>query len=102
MNTFIGYSDIGKSRRGLGFDKPEPNPQKGTPCSRCCSPLSFGHSGFTGTYIWVDPQYDLIYIFLSNRVNPSAENNQISRLNVRTNIQDLLYEFLEADCQKKH
>jgi len=102
VNTFIGYSDISKSRRGLGFDKPEPNPQKGTPCSRCCSPLSFGHSGFTGTYIWVDPQYELIYIFLSNRVNPTADNNQISRLNVRTNIQDLLYEFLHAECQKTH
>ena len=102
VNTFIGYSDITKSRRGLGFDKPEPNPEKGTPCSRCCSPLSFGHSGFTGTYIWVDPQHDLIYIFLSNRVNPTADNNQISRLNVRTNIQDLLYEFLGTNCQKKH
>jgi len=102
VNTFIGYSDITKSRRGLGFDKPEPNANKGTPCSRCCSPLSFGHSGFTGTYIWVDPKYDLVYIFLSNRVNPSADNNQISKLNVRTNIQDLLYEFLHAECQKTH
>lgn len=96
--TFIAYSEFKQCRRGLGFDKPEPNPDKGTPCSRCCSPNSFGHSGFTGTYVWVDPDYDLIYIFLSNRVHPDASNTKLSDLNVRTNIQDLLYEFLKADC----
>ncbi|MHB1278895.1 MAG: glycoside hydrolase family 3 N-terminal domain-containing protein [Bacteroidia bacterium] len=96
--TFIAYSEFKQCRRGLGFDKPEPNPDKGTPCSRCCSANSFGHSGFTGTYVWVDPDYDLIYIFLSNRVHPDASNTKISDLNVRTQIQDLLYEFLDADC----
>lgn len=94
INKFTAYADPLRHRRGLGFDKPEPSPNKGTPCSRCCSPSSFGHSGFTGTYVWVDPTYDLIYIFLSNRVYPDAANNKISRTNLRTNIQDSIYHIL--------
>lgn len=100
VQLFTGYCDAKICRRGYGFDKPEPDDHKGTPCSRCCSPFSFGHSGFTGTFIWVDPEHELVYIFLSNRVNPDAANNKISKMNVRTNIQDMLYLFLHADCKK--
>ncbi|MDX5320300.1 MAG: serine hydrolase, partial [Bacteroidota bacterium] len=100
VRLFTGYCDINSCRRGYGFDKPEPNPGKGTPCSRCCSPFSFGHSGFTGTYVWVDPKHELIYIFLSNRVHPDASNSKISQLNVRTNIQDLIYEMIDGECKK--
>ncbi len=82
------------SRRGLGFDKPPHNKGKGM-CSNYASPLSYGHSGFTGTYCWVDPKYDVIYIFLSNRIYPDADNQKITKLNIRTKIQDLIYESLE-------
>ena len=52
---------------------------------------SFGHSGFTGTFAWADPENQLIVIFLSNRVYPTSDNNKISKLNIRTKIHDLFY-----------
>ncbi len=79
------------SRRGLGFDKPETNPTKATPTSKNCSPLAFGHTGFTGTYAWADPKNKLIIVFLSNRVHPYADNNKLANLNIRTRIHDLVY-----------
>lgn len=78
-------------RTGLGFDKPEMNPAKNSPVSRCVSALSYGHTGFTGTMVWADPEHDLLYIFLSNRVYPDAENKKLSKMDVRTNIQDSIY-----------
>lgn len=83
------------NRRGLGFDKPEPNPKKGSPCSKSASLESFGHSGFTGTFAWADPLNGLVYIFLSNRVNPDAANNKLVEMNVRSKIQDVLYEAIK-------
>ncbi len=80
------------SRRGLGFDKPETDPLKVTPSGKSCSPLAFGHTGFTGTCAWADPKNELIFVFLSNRVNPNAENTKLANLNIRTRIQDLIYE----------
>jgi CubicO group peptidase (beta-lactamase class C family) len=80
------------SRRGLGFDKPERNPKKVSPCSELASPSCFGHSGFTGTQMWADPETGLIYIFLSNRVYPTANNKLLIRNNVRTNIMDVIYQ----------
>ena len=61
---------------------------------RTLSRSSFGHTGFTGTCIWVDPQYNLIYIFLSNRVNPSV-SNKLSNLNIRPRIQDVVYQAIQ-------
>jgi CubicO group peptidase (beta-lactamase class C family) len=85
------YSGIPGSRRGLGFDKPEPDKTKlGSSCLSASSE-SYGHTGFTGTIIWVDPVYDLIYIFLSNRVYPDAANNKILETNVRTDVQQIVY-----------
>ncbi len=83
-----------KSRRGLGFDKPETMPLRPSPTGKMCSPLTFGHTGFTGTCAWADPKTGLIFVFLSNRVNPSAENNKLANMNIRTRIQDLLYEVI--------
>ncbi len=83
------------SRRGLGFDKPEKDNATGKDPypSKYASPLCFGHTGFTGTSVWVDPQYNLIYIFLSNRVCPDGgENQKLSELGVRRNIMDIIYE----------
>ena len=84
-----------KFYRGLGFDKPKPvyDIDKCT-YSKYSSDLSFGHSGYTGTFFWVDPKYNLIYVFLSNRVYDSRDNRKIYDLNVRTNIHDIIYENL--------
>lgn len=84
------------SRRGLGFDKPEKdNAQRNSPYpAKYVSQQTFGHTGFTGTCVWVDPAYDLVYIFLSNRVHPTRNNNKISSLQVRGKIHDLIYEAL--------
>jgi CubicO group peptidase (beta-lactamase class C family) len=89
-----------KNRRALGFDKPLIDNQKynkhdAYPCQGA-TPESFGHSGFTGTFFWADPTNGLIYIFLSNRVYPTRANNQISDLNVRTEILQVMYEEIRA------
>ncbi|MCC6289539.1 MAG: serine hydrolase [Chitinophagaceae bacterium] len=86
------------SRRGLGFDKPEKdNATRKEPYpGKYVSPQTFGHTGFTGTCVWVDPKYDLIYIFLSNRVNPEGgSNGRLLKLNIRSDIQDAIYKALE-------
>lgn len=86
------------NRRGLGFDKPETDPKKNGPSSKLASPGSFGHTGFTGTIAWADPAHQLVYIFLSNRVYPDQLNNKLTDLNVRTRIQDAIYQsFLNND-----
>ena len=83
-----------RNRRGLGFDKPQFPGDSGPTCN-CVSPESFGHTGFTGTSFWVDPDNQLIYIFLSNRVFPSRSPNRLSTLNIRKRIQDELYNALK-------
>ncbi|MBJ7882440.1 glycoside hydrolase family 3 N-terminal domain-containing protein [Gelidibacter salicanalis] len=79
-------------RRGIGFDKP----QLGTagPTCGCVSLSSFGHSGFTGTYAWADPDQEIVYVFLSNRTYPSAANNTLIKKGIRTEIQRLIYEAI--------
>jgi beta-glucosidase-like glycosyl hydrolase/CubicO group peptidase (beta-lactamase class C family) len=79
------------SRRGLGFDKPETGNPKLSPCGELAPASTYGHTGYTGTCFWIDPDSRLIYIFLSNRVNPSRENGKLSSLNIRTRIQDAIY-----------
>jgi CubicO group peptidase (beta-lactamase class C family) len=82
------------SRRGLGFDKQEPNPNLASPMCKSASVETFGHTGFTGTSTWVDPKYNLVFVFLSNRVYPEAENKKIITMGIRTNIQEVLYEAM--------
>jgi CubicO group peptidase (beta-lactamase class C family) len=90
------------NRRGLGWDKQLFVPDINGPCCVSASDESFGHSGFTGTFVWADPKYKMVYIFLSNRVYPDAGNNKISELNIRTNIQQVVYDALiRAESQKK-
>ena len=85
------------SRRAYGFDKPEKdNVTRREPYpSLLASPQTFGHTGFTGTCVWVDPKYDLVYIFLSNRVNPSRTNPVFAQLSVRGKIQDTIIEAIK-------
>jgi CubicO group peptidase (beta-lactamase class C family) len=82
------------SRRGLGWDKPPKDAKTGSPASKYASQTAFGHTGFTGTTVWVDPEYKLVYIFLSNRVYPTAENTKLAHMNVRTDIHDVIYEAI--------
>ena len=79
------------SRRGLGWDKPEFNKRYINPASDYASRECFGHTGFTGTMVWVDPKYDLVYVFLSNRVYPDQDNKKLIREGVRTEIMDVIY-----------
>jgi len=82
------------SRRGFGFDKPEPDISKASPCYDGVPLSIFGHTGFTGTCVWSDPENNLTYIFLSNRVYPNAENNQLVKMNIRTDLQEIIYKAL--------
>ncbi|MBE9480350.1 MAG: serine hydrolase, partial [Bacteroidetes bacterium] len=86
---------LNDNRRGIGFDKPLPVYDEDGPTCKSASLESFGHSGFTGTYAWADPENNLIYIFLSNRVYPNAENHKIMELDIRTNIHQAIYDALE-------
>jgi len=99
IQLFTGYhSDI--SRRGLGFDKPEKDNahrKEPYPCLSA-SPETFGHTGFTGTCVWVDPKYNLIFIFLSNRVNPIENNPRLSALSIRGRIQETVYQAMGVDA----
>ncbi|MBA2250116.1 MAG: serine hydrolase, partial [Chitinophagaceae bacterium] len=97
INLFTSYNSS-NSRRGLGFDKPEKDnaTSKDPYPSQLASPLTFGHTGFTGTCVWADPKYNIIFIFLSNRVNPDGGNNlKLSKLNVKSKIQDAIYKAME-------
>ncbi|SEP36240.1 serine hydrolase [Mucilaginibacter sp. OK283] len=80
------------SRRGLGFDRWDPIADRHYP-SKLASDQTFGHTGFTGTCVWVDPKYNLVYIFLSNRVNPNV-GSKLGSLNIRPRIQDVVYEAI--------
>lgn len=83
-----------QSRRGWGWDKPEPERGKGGSAGALAPKSTFGHTGFTGTCVWADPENDLIYVFLSNRVHPDANNNLLLREGVRTQIHDIIYQAL--------
>ena len=95
IKLFTAYSSK-VSRRGLGFDKPEKDNaiRKEPYPSLLASPETFGHTGFTGTCVWVDPANDLVYIFLSNRVYPTRDNGKLSQMGIRGKIQDAIYKAL--------
>ena len=80
-------------RRGVGFDKPQLD-EYGPTCG-CVSMSSFGHSGFTGTFTWADPEEEIVYVFLSNRVHPDAQNRELIREDIRSKIQEAIYEAIE-------
>ncbi len=86
------------SRRGLGFDKPEKDNDERRepyPC-KSASPLTFGHTGFTGTCVWIDPQYNFIFIFLSNRVCPNGgANTKLYSINLRPNMMETFYDAMQ-------
>jgi beta-N-acetylhexosaminidase len=81
------------SRRGLGWDKPLQG-EWVSPTSLYASPKTYGHTGFTGTCIWIDPEFELVYVFLSNRVYPQRSNTKLSSQNIRSRIQDVIYQSI--------
>jgi len=101
-DVLLKYSSVqfpdNNNRRGLGFDKPllnnkELGPEDAYP-AKSATPSSFGHSGYTGTFVWIDPVYEISYVFFSNRVYPTRNNNRLSDLNIRTNILQAVYDSI--------
>ena len=93
VKLFTAYNSA-ISRRGFGFDKPEKDNEtiKEPYPAKLVSPLTFGHTGYTGTCVWADPKYNIVYVFLSTRVNPDGGDNlKLSKMNVRGKIQDQIY-----------
>lgn len=88
------FSQYG-NRRALGFDKPLFNPSASGNTAVSVSQRSYGHTGFTGTMIWVDPDKELVFVFLSNRVYPNTHPNLLANLNIRTDIQELIYQAIK-------
>ena len=84
------------SRRGLGFDKPDATNPKYSPCAESAPASVYGHTGFTGTCAWVDPDNGLVFVFLSNRIYPEVWNTKLMRLDIRTRLQEVMYEAMKA------
>lgn len=80
------------NRRGIGFDKPQLG-DVGPTCG-CVSMKSFGHSGFTGTFAWADPEAEIVYIFMSNRTYPDSAINKLSKESIRERIQQIIYDAI--------
>lgn len=80
------------NRRALGFDRPLKKYNINGPTCKYASQKSFGHTGFTGAFIWIDPEYDCFMVFLTNRTFPSSKENKLANLNIRTQIQEIFYE----------
>jgi len=79
------------SRRGIGFDMKELNPDKSQNMSEYASRSTFGHLGFTGTAVFGDPDHNIVYVFLSNRTYPTMSNNKLGKSNYRPKIQSIIY-----------
>jgi beta-N-acetylhexosaminidase len=89
---FFTQAQMEKNRRGFGWDKPEPS--GGGPTSDYVSASTYGHTGFTGTAAWVDPDQNLVYIFLSNRIYTDAGNTKLIKNGTRTAVQDVIYQAI--------
>lgn len=89
------FCDESDNRRAAGFDKPVM--EGGGPTCNCVSFDSFGHSGFTGTLVWADPVEQVVYVFMSNRIHPDAENKKLLKMNIRTDIQQVIYDAINKN-----
>ncbi|MCC9136755.1 serine hydrolase [Pontibacter silvestris] len=105
QQTYIGGNTVSEfskcqfceqgNYRALGFDRSSRPGAENSNAAKSAPVESFGHSGFTGTYTWIDPVNDIVYVFLSNRVNPTRENNKLSKLNIRTKALQVVYDAME-------
>ncbi|RMG63521.1 MAG: hypothetical protein D6722_17560 [Bacteroidetes bacterium] len=101
--AYFTRKQLATSRRGLGWDKPETDMHASNPASAYSSAGTFGHTGFTGTCMWVDPAYDLVFIFLSNRTYPKASNRLLLHEDVRSRMLDQVYLSIGAyQAQHRH
>ena len=92
--TKYQYTENG-NRRGLGFDKPLLEYQANSSyVAKSASPQSYGHSGFTGTFVWADPQHEVVVVFLSNRVYPTRANRKLYTLNIRPRLHQVVYDAI--------
>lgn len=90
------------NRRGLGFDKrPEEYPEGGSYMAESASPSSFGHTGFTGTFTWADPENGLLLVFMSNRVYPTRDRRNLYELGIRPRLHQVLYDSIVEKEEKK-
>ena len=90
------------NRRALGFDMQNLNYKADPNISTEASKSTFGHTGFTGTAVWVDPEYDLIYVFLSNRTYPSMNNGKLIRLDTRNKIHTAIYNAINSNMDLRY
>ncbi len=90
-------SKSAKSRRGLGFDKPDMNNSENSPTCDEASAATYGHTGFTGSCFWVDPEDDMIFVFLCNRVDPSRKNPAFSKSSIRPTLMSLVYDSMKKE-----
>ena len=88
------------NRRGIGFDKPEPDSTKVNPVCDGISLMSFGHQGFTGTQAWADPETGMVFVFLSNRVYPDVEPNKLAKMGVRGQLMKVIVEEAKIDSSR--
>ena len=92
----IFTTTVSKSgRRGLGFDKSVPTKPSSNPCCTAAPKSVFGHTGYTGTCCWVDPENKLIYVFLSNRTYPVDGENKLAKMSIRPKIQQVIYNNIQ-------
>ena len=97
MQEFTSYQfPENDNRRGLGFDKPLLDTTKTGYAAANASTKSFGHSGFTGTFVWMDPENELLMVLLSNRVYPYRSQHKLYELDIRRKVHQLLYEAMET------
>ena len=90
--TKAHYAASNDNRRGIGFDKLPVNKKGSSTASMSGSMKGYGHTGFTGTFVWADPENKTVLIFLSNRVYPNTDPNKLARQGTRTVLHDILYE----------
>ena len=90
--TQAPFAASNDNRRGIGFDKLPINKKGSCTASKLGSMNGYGHTGFTGTFVWADPSNNTIIVFLSNRVYPNAEPNTLVKMGIRTMLHDILYE----------
>jgi CubicO group peptidase (beta-lactamase class C family) len=96
VDLFTSQAYIGsENRRGLIFDRPDPSKGVSGPTAMDASLRSFGHAGFTGTYAWADPDNQMVFIFLSNRVFPDSSNRKLASSNLRTQLMQLVYDAIK-------
>lgn len=95
---YFAQKTYASSHRGLGWNKPIVSDWN-SPTSLYASEETYGHTGFTGTCIWIDPVFDLVYIFLSNRVHPDMNNSKLLSANIRSRIQDVVYQSIFNYCK---